>query len=579
MSAAAQLLAVALSPAMAQPYFTDQAVAAGVGEEMNISGSPQDKEYILEAHGSGAAFFDYDNDGDQDLYVVNGSDFDHYHGRSGPGNLLYRNRGDGTFGDVTDVAAVGDAGWGAGCAVGDIDNDGFDDLYVTNYRANVLYHNSGESHFADITAAAGVGGEAYSAAAAFFDYDNAGDLDLYSASYVAFDLKDNPRTGCDYLGGIKTYCGPLGMAGGADVLYRNDGDGGRFTDVTAASGVSRASTYYGLGVMPSDYDGDGDLDLYVANDQTPNVLFNNKGDGTFEDVALISGVAYSSDGDEEAGMGVDFGDFDNDGDDDLYVTNFFRESNTLYRNAGGRFADFTVEAGIEAVTMNKLGWGTRFADFDNDGDLDLFVANGHVFPGVDDAATGTTYRQTNQLLRNDSTDGTVDFVDISASAGPGMAIEKVSRGAAFADYDDDGDVDVFVVNLNDTPTLLRNELIGDGNRPDRGNWRASSNWLVVEVGGATAAGVNGGGRGTRVRVVNGGHTQFRTIEGAGSYLSHSDQRAHFGLGSAQRADLVEVEWLDGSKQTATAVPANRTVTARGGRGRSGELSVGGEEKR
>ncbi len=541
---------IALAPSMAQPHFTEQSATAGL-RTINISGSPQDKQYILEAHGSGAAFFDYDNDGDQDLYVVNGSDFEHYQSRSGPGNSLYLNRGESTFTDVTEEAGVGDAGWGAACAVGDIDNDGFRDLYVTNYRANVLYHNRGDGHFTDITAAAGVGGEAYSSAAAFFDYDNDGDLDLYSASYVVFDLQDNPRTDCDYLGGIKTYCGPLGMVGGADVLYRNEG-GNRFTDVTVTSGVAQANSYYGLGVMPSDYDGDGDLDLYVANDQTPNVLFQNKGDSTFDDVALVSGVAYSSDGDEEAGMGVDFGDFDNDGDDDLYVTNFFRESNTLYRNGGGRFADFTVEAGIEAVTMNRLGWGTRFADFDNDGDLDLFVANGHVFPQVDDAATGTSYRQRNQLFRNDLTDGSAAFIDISEAAGPGMAIEKVSRGAAFADYDDDGDVDVFVVNLNDTPSLLCNNM-GGGN-----------NWLVVELDGGDAGEVNAEGLGTRLRVVAGGRTQFRTIEGAGSYLSHSDVRAHFGLGDAQRVDRVEVEWLDGTKQAVTAVTVNRFITIRRG---------------
>ena len=364
-----------------------------------------EKRYILEAHGSGAGFFDSDNDGDLDLYLVNGATFETWEERSGPGNSLYRNNGDGTFSDVAAAAGVDDAGWGAGCAVGDIDNDGDRDLYVTNYRANLLYGNRGDGAFADLTADAGVAGDDYSAGAAFFDYDNDGDLDLYVANYLRFDLRDNPRVDCDYVGGIKTYCGPLGMEGAADVLYRNDGGGG-FADVTASSGVGASAIHFGLGVLPGDFDGDGLVDLYVANDQTPNLLFRNRGDGTFGETGLVSGVAYSGDGDEEAGMGVDSGDFDGDGDPDLYVTNFFRESNTLYRNEGaGRFSDFTVQADLEAVTLTMLGWGTAFSDLDNDGDLDLFVANGHVFPEVDDAPTGTSYRQLNQVFRNDGDGG------------------------------------------------------------------------------------------------------------------------------------------------------------------------------
>ena len=550
-SARYALLAVVwLAPALAQPYFTDQTALAGLTAP-NIFGDPHHKEYILEAHGSGAGFFDYDGDGNQDLYVVNGSDFERYQKRSGPGNILYRNVGDGTFEDRTAAAGVGDASWGAGCAVGDIDNDGYRDLYVTNYGANVLYHNQRDGRFNDITATAGVAGDDYSSAAAFFDYDKDGDLDLYVANYVVFDLDDNPRVGCDYVGGIKTYCGPLGMEGGADVLYRNDGSG-RYADVTAASGVDQANSYFGLGVVPCDYDGDGNLDLYVANDQTPNVLFQNRGDGRFVDVALVAGVAYSGDGDEESGMGVDFGDFDNDGDFDVYVTNFFRESNTLYRSEGrGHFADFTVEAGIEAVTLASLGWGTHFGDFDNDGDLDLFVANGHVFPQVDDAPTGTSYRQRNQLFRNDINESG-RFVDISNTAGPAMAIEKVSRGASFADYDDDGDVDVFVVNLNDTPTLLRNDL-GSG-----------ASWLTVQVDGGAGGDVNRDGVGARLRLVAGGQAQFRMINGAGSYLSHNDLRAHFGLGDHRLVEVLEIVWPDGMTQTATSVPVNRTVIMRRG---------------
>ena len=329
-----------------------------------------------------------------------------------------------------------------------------------------------------------------------------------------------------------------------DILYRNDGNGG-FADVTASAGIGAANDYYGLGVVPSDYDNDGDFDLFVANDETPNVLFQNNGDGTFEDVALLAGVAYNADGDEEAGMGVDFGDFDNDGDEDLYVTNFFRETNTLYENEGqGTFMDITTLAGLAAPTLPLLGWGTRFFDYDNDGDLDLFVANGHVYPQVDGVPSGSSYRQPNQLFSNQ---GKGVFQEVSAQSGRGLSIVQVSRGASFGDYDNDGDVDVFVVNLNDTPSLLRN---------DGGN---SHNWLTVQVFGTR---VNRDGVGARIRLVAGGKTQWRTINGASSYLSHNDIRAHFGLDKQERVDLIELTWPDGTTQSVSHVPANHLLVVR-----------------
>ena len=541
-------------PLCAQPQFSDQTAAAGITYRNVFGGN--EKRYILESHGSGAAFFDHDSDGDLDLYIVNGATFATYRDRSGPGNALYRNRGDGTFVEITREAGVGDAGWGGGVAVGDIDNDGHSDLYATNYGANVLYHNRGNDRFADATQAAGVGGDQYSASAAFFDYDRDGDLDLYVANYVVFDAENLPAEPplCTFFSGLQVYCGPKGLVGAPDVLYRNEGDGA-FTDVTQASGVAAANRYYGLGVVPADYDGDGDSDLFVANDETPNVLFQNQGDGTFQDIALIAGVAYNGDGDVEAGMGADFGDYDQDGDPDLYVTHFFTETNTLYRNEDGvRFSDVTTTAGLAAPTVEMLGWGTRFFDYDNDGRLDLFVANGHVYPQVDQAATGTTYRQPNQLFRNE---GGGRFAPVLA--GLELTPAKVSRGTSFGDYDDDGDIDLFVVELNDAPTLLRN---------DGGN---AGNYLVVQVLGRED---NRAGVGTRIGLQAADMRQWRTVNGACSYLSHSDLRSYFGLGMIQTIDRIEITYPNGSTYTVEDAPVNKLLVVRQGKGHD-FLDLGG----
>ena len=537
------LLWAAISPALAQVRFSDQTAAAGITLRNTFGGL--EKKYIVESHGSGAAFFDFDNDGDLDLYVVNGATFETYKQRSGPGDVLYRNEGQGKFADITAKAGLGDPGWGGGCTVGDIDNDGYRDLYVTNWGPNTLYRNKGDGTFADITAKAAVAGDDYSSSAAFFDYDNDGDLDLYVANYVIFDLSRMPdqatqKKTCVFMGGVQVYCGPKGMPGAADVLYRNEGDG-RFSDVSKASGIAAASEYYGLGVVPEDFDLDGDMDLYVADDETPNLLFRNEGNGKFTDIAVLAGVAYNGEGDEEAGMGVDAGDFDNDGDADLHKTNFFRESNTLYRNDGGnQFADVTSQSTLAAPTLNFLGWGTKFADFDNDGDLDLFVANGHVYPQVDKVLTGSPYRQRNQLFINQGKGKFTEQVD----AGPGMKLEKVHRGAAFGDYDNDGDEDVFVIALNDLPTLLRNDTA------------PTNHSLMVQVFGTK---VNRDGVGTRLHLVAGGQGQWRTINGSASYLSHNDIRAHFGLGTHTAVELLECTWPDGTTQTLRDLPADKLV--------------------
>jgi len=533
---------IAVRSEISPPQFSNQTAAAGITYR-NIFGG-EEKQYILESHGSGAAFFDHDSDGDIDLYITNGATFATYRDRSGPGNTLYRNKGDGTFADITREAGVGDAGWSGGVAVGDIDNDGHQDLYATNYGANVLYRNKGDGTFADITREAGVGGDQYSASSAFFDYDHDGDLDLYVANYVVFDAEHLPAkpTLCSFYGGLQVYCGPKGLLGAPDALYRNEGDG-RFSDVTQIAGIAAANRYYGLGVVPLDYDADGDTDLFVANDETPNVLWQNQDDGTFTDIALIAGVAYNGDGDTEAGMGVDFGDYDNDGDPDIYVTHFFTETNTLYRNENGhRFSDATTTAGLAAATVDLLGWGTRFFDYDNDGRLDLFVANGHVYPQVERAATGSTYGQSNQLFRNID-HGRFDLVDI------GLTDHKVSRGTASGDYDNDGDIDLFVVELNDAPTLLRN---------DGGN---AANWLVVQVIGSDD---NRDGAGTLIRLQTTGQSQSRTVNGAASYLSHNDLRVHFGLGKSKKVDQIKIIWPNGSVDILEQVPANKLLVVHQG---------------
>jgi enediyne biosynthesis protein E4 len=547
------------SPAQTAFRFTDQTTAAGI-EMRQTFGGPE-KRYILESHGSGAAFFDHDNDGDLDLYVVNGSTFENYAKKSGPGNFFYHNNGDGTFAEIGAAAGVNDAGWGAGCAVGDYDNDGDRDLYVTNYGANQLYRNGGNGTF---TATGAAAGNDYSAGTAFFDYDNDGDLDLYVANYVEFSRQRMPDAAtqaelCVFVGGVQVYCGPKGMPAAADRLYRNDGDGD-FTDVTDQTGIAAANRYYGLGVVPEDFDQDGDTDLFVANDETPNVLFDNNGDGTFSDIALFAGTAYNGEGDAEAGMGVDAGDYDNDGDADLYVTHFFRETNTLYRNESqrpsqdtitanrqSRFSDATISAHLAAPTVSLLGWGTKFFDANNDGHLDLFVANGHVYPQVDQVETGSTYRQPNQLFVNS---GAGTFVDQSALAGLHAMPAKVSRGASFGDYDNDGDLDIFVVELNDTPSLLRND-----SAPQAG----VHHWLAVRLFGQTS---NRDGAGARLRLKSGDTIQWRTLNGAASYLSHNDLRVYFGLGKATKVEELQIRWPDGTVHTLKDLPADRLIALR-----------------
>jgi predicted nucleotidyltransferase len=419
---------------------------------------------------------------------------------------------------------------------------------VTNYGANSLYKNSGDGTFLDISAQAAIQGDDFSASAAFFDYDNDGDLDLYVSNYVVFDIKplrQNPklRDPCIYLGGLRVFCGPEGLPRGEDRLYRNEGDG-TFADVTQQAGITSANSSYGLGVVPEDFDLDGDMDLFVANDERANVLWRN--DGThFANVAMLAGVAFNLDGEEEAGMGVDVGDYDGDGDGDIFVTNFYGETNTLYRNDGElNFVDATTNCGLAAPSVEYLGWGTRFFDADGDGDLDLFVANGHVYPQVDESSAGGGYAQRNQLFKNEG--GTYAEVD----GGPGLAAQAVSRSTASGDYDNDGDIDLLVTHVDAQPTLLRNDALGAGHS------------LWIELVGTDA---NRHGLGARIAVTVGGKTQVRTVNGAAGYLGANATRLHFGLGAATRAERVEVIWPGGNSTIVEEVVSGvRRIVESGG---------------
>ena len=518
--------------------FVDVAAQAGITVR-NVSGE-LDKTSLLEAKGGGGGFFDYDNDGDLDTYVISGSSFKSFPTGQVPSNRLYRNEGKGTFADVTTQAGVGDTSWSMGCTAADYDNDGDLDLYITNYGANRLYRNEGDGTFADATAQAGVGDSRWGTGAAFGDYDLDGDLDLYVANFVQFH-PDQPPISDQFSvwRNIRVYPGPRAYAGYADVLYRNEGDG-TFADVTKQVGAIGLAAYNGFQCLFGDLDNDGYPDIYVADDTTPNLLYMNRGDGSFEDISLASGTSHSDDGLEQAGMGAALGDYDNDGDFDIFVTHFSGDYNTLYRNEGGRFfRDVSYASGVAEVSMPAVGWGTGFFDYDNDGDLDLFVANGHVYPIIDDYDLGISYAQRNFLFENL---GNGTFVEVGLESGSGFGVEKVSRGAAFGDYDDDGDVDILVLNVDDTPTLLRNE---GGNR---------GHWFSLSLVGTES---NRDGIGARILVEAGGGRQIREVGAGSSFLSHNDLRVHVGLGAAEKIEGLEIRWPSGLVQEFSDLPADR----------------------
>jgi hypothetical protein len=514
-----------VATAKSGPSFVEIAQEAGI-DFRHINGA-SGRYYYVEAYGSGAVFLDYDNDGYQDLYAVNGAPLPGFEADGVPTNAFYRNRGDGTFTDVTVSTGTGHAGYGMGSCVGDIDNDGFADLYVTNFGPNVLYRNRGDGTFADVTAAVGVGDARLSTSAAFADIDNDGDLDLYVANNARIDLESDE--GCRR-GEIPVYCAPTEYPGESGVLYRNDSSG-KFADITRAAGLYNDAGRQ-LGVVFGDYDTDGDTDLYVANDMTANFLYRNDGQARFAEVGLSAGVALSESARPEAGMGTDFGDFDRDGDLDIAVCNFQWEACRLYRNDGDdAFADMSFASGLGEPTLATLTFGTDFLDYDNDGDLDLYLANGHVHPEVEAFDKATSYPQLDQLFVND---GSGKFALAIEDMGPGMALAGVSRGAAFADIDNDGDMDAFVSNNNQRPFLLRND---GGNR---------NHWLAIKTIGRVS---NRDGIGARVKVISGDLVQIEEVRSGSSYLSQNDLRVYFGLGRRERVDRVEIRWPSGIVQT------------------------------
>lgn len=514
--------------------FQDIAEKAGLSNWRHVMGTPE-KQFIIETVGSGIALLDYDNDGWLDIYLVNGSTYDAENGKTTPPHAaLFRNDHDGTFTDVAAKAGVSNDRWGFGVAVGDYDNDGWPDLYVTNFGKNRLYHNNHDGTFTDVAEKAGVALGNWSTGPAFGDYDGDGRLDLFVPGYVHYDFQRPPIPGtamvafptCEFRG-LKVMCGPRGLMGEPDHLFHNNGDG-TFTDVSAKAGVGDKNSSYGLTAVFADLNNDGKVDLAVANDSTPNYLYINKGDGTFEDASYASGYALNENGKETASMGIAVGDYLNNGWLDLYNTVFSDDYNPLYKNEGdANFTDVSYPSGIAEVTIPFLGWGTGFLDYDNDGWLDLLAVNGHVYPGVDKSDWGTTFAQRPLLFHNLKAG---KFEVIPPVKGTGLAITLVGRGAAFGDLFNDGKTDVVINQLEGPPVLLRNVS------PDH------HHWVGLKLTGAGKSLRDAVG--ATVYLTASGIRQRRDVISGGSFASSNDQRLHFGLGDASSVDQLEVHWPD-----------------------------------
>jgi enediyne biosynthesis protein E4 len=513
--------------------------------------SSSDKKYIVESMGGGVALIDYDRDGLPDIYFTNAPNVDMALAGQKARSALYHNNGDGTFTDVTAKAGVGYPCFAMGAVVGDYNNDGWPDLLVTCLGGVVLYRNNGDGTFTDVTEKAGLNDTQFATGAAFGDYDGDGWADLFVSHYVDFHLDDLPKFGssktCQYHG-LAVQCGPRGLKGAGDLLFRNNGDG-TFTNVSKAAGVDDPHGYYGLGTLWSDFNDDGLLDLFVANDSTPNFLYRNDGKGHFTEVGFIAGTAVSQDGSEQAGMGIALGDYLHTGRLSVFVTHFSEEYAALFRNDGGMsFTDVSFQAGVATPTIPYVGWGTAFFDFDNDGWPDLFLVNGHVYPQIDTLDVGARYREPKLLFLNRH-DGT--FRNISELVGPAIQVPQVSRGAAFGDLFNDGHIDIVVENLDGKPMILRN---AGGNH---------HHWIGFELAGTKS---NRLALNARVKAVAGDLVQVDEVRSGGSYLSQNDLRIHFGLGSQDRVDRVEILWPSGKTETLNNLSADRFYTVREGEG-------------
>jgi hypothetical protein len=522
--------------------FTDVAKTAGIDF---VNASSSEKKYIVESMAGGVAMFDFDNDGRLDIYMVNSYSVEAALAKKPhPPAALYRNLGNGKFENVAAKAGVADPGWAMGVSVADYDNDGDDDLFVACFGPDKFYRNRGDGTFEDATAKAGVSDARFSTGSAWGDYDRDGDLDLFVTNYVDFKLEDLPQFGkgalCQYRA-IPVQCGPRGLPGAGDALYRNNGDG-TFTDVSKQAKVDDAKGYYGLGVMWTDFDGDGWPDVFVANDATPNYAYRNNHDGTFTEMGFMLGVAVDENGVEQGSMGISIADYDRDGRFDLVVTNFADQYNGIYRqDADGAFTDVSRATKTADVSLPYVGWGVKFFDYDNNGWLDLLIVNGHVYPQVEGAFPGGMYGQRKLFYRN-LRDGT--FAEIGSSI-PALASRRVSRGAAFGDYDEDGDVDVIVNELDGAPMLLRND----------GGSKAG-HWISLKLQGTKS---NRNAAGARVELKAGGLTQIDEVHAGDSYISHSDWRLHFGLGAATIVDEITVRWPAGGVEKLTNVKADQVL--------------------
>jgi len=513
-------------------YFVDEAAKAGLTAAVTFGGVDS-KKYIIETTGTGVAIFDYDSDGWPDIFIVNGTTLEPMPDKRQPTNHLYRNNHDGTFTDVTEGAGLAHSGWGQGVCVGDYDNDGNEDLFVTYYGKNVLYHNNGNGTFSDVSEKAHVSGNgAWSTGCAFVDYDRDGKLDLLVATYVDFDLKTAPapgeRASCMWKG-VAVMCGPRGLPWSRNILYHNNGDGS-FEDVTTKAKIDQTNGHYGFSVSTFDFDDDGWPDIYVACDSTPSILYRNNHDGTFTDVAVTAGAAFNEDGKEQAGMGSTIGDYNGDGHLDIFKTNFSDDTATLYRNNGdGTFDDVTFSAGLGLYTK-YLGWGTMFLDVDNDGWPDLLLVNGHVYPEVDSQHLGSDYREPRILYHNR---GNGTFEDISANAGPAITAVNSGRGLAVGDLWNDGRISAVISNMNAPVSLLVNQV------------KSPNHWIAFKTAGTKS---NRDGIGAKIRMKVGDRVLVDEVRSGSSYDSNSDVRVHFGLAAATKLDWVEVRWPSGLRE-------------------------------